>query len=85
MYGALEGNEHLQVMWRVKGRPSGVTETFSPTFVTSEPVNSMFCEGDLKDFPGQCAAIGSLFLRERGKGKERERDKEGEREREEGK
>lgn len=82
MYGAWEGNEHLQVMWGVKGRPSGMTETFSPTCVTSETVNSMFCEGDLKDFHGQCAALRSSFLRERGKEKERERGKK--REREEG-
>lgn len=60
-------------------------ETFSPTCVTSEPVNSMFCEGDLKDFPGQCAALRSSFLRERGKERERGKKREKERERRENK
>ena len=55
MYGAWEANRHLQTTWGGRGRPRAMTETVSPTCVTSEPGNSMFCEGNLKDFPGQCA------------------------------
>lgn len=57
-----------------------MTETFSPTCVTSESVKSAFCEGDLKDFPGQCATLTEGEGEESGDGGERR----GERQREEG-
>lgn len=40
----------MSVGYTGRGRPGRVTEIFSPSCVTSEPVNSVFCEGDVKIF-----------------------------------